>query len=118
PRAVMAAAADGNLEALFTAKIHGRDHVRDIAATGDQLRVLVDHAVIELARFVVIGIAAPDHDPAQLLLQLDFSFLAHMDLLIAWTPPTAQSAQTGPARASIDRLRLSRPGPGVLGCRR
>jgi hypothetical protein len=41
--AVVAAAADGDIQARFAAGLHGRDHVSNVCALRDHARTLVDH---------------------------------------------------------------------------
>jgi len=47
PGAVVTAAPDRGVEAVFAAEVHGRDHVRDAGALGYQSRTLVDHRVVD-----------------------------------------------------------------------
>ena len=56
-RAVVAAAADGDEKAVVAAEIDRCDHVGNIDALRDQQRPLVDHAVIERARLVIVRVA-------------------------------------------------------------
>lgn len=65
PGAVVAAAADGQQQALVSREIYRRNHVGDVRASRNQQRPLVDHAVVELSRFVIRGITGPDHGPAK-----------------------------------------------------
>ena len=55
PGAVVAAAADGEQQALLAGEVHGGDDVGDVDAARDEPRPLVDHAVVEGARGVVVG---------------------------------------------------------------
>ena len=48
-RPVVAAAADGDAQALVAAKIHRRDDIGGIGAAHDEPRAFVDHGVIEFA---------------------------------------------------------------------
>ena len=61
--AVVAAAADGEEQAVVAAEVHRRDDVGDVDAARDQPRPLVDHAVVERARRVVVGVAAVTSRP-------------------------------------------------------
>ena len=42
---------------LLAPEVHRRDDVGDVGAARDQQRPLVDHAVVERARLVVVGVA-------------------------------------------------------------
>ena len=61
----MAAAPDGDLDAVLAAETHAGDDVGDVAAARDGGRVLVDHGVVDGARFAVPGIARRDQVTAQ-----------------------------------------------------
>ena len=65
PGAVVAAAADGDGQAVLAPEVHRRDDVGDVGAAGDQPRPEVDHAVVERARRVEAGIAGGEHVAAQ-----------------------------------------------------
>ena len=62
-RAVVAAAADGDIEAGLAPGLHSRDHVRNVCALRDHARTLVDHRVVQLAGILVTGVAGLD-DPS------------------------------------------------------
>ena len=64
-------------------EIHRRDHVGDIDTAGDQQRPLVDHAVVEFAGIVIVGVAALDERAAQALTQFGLGFVTHDVLLIS-----------------------------------
>ncbi len=53
-RAVVAAAANRDQEALLAAEVDGRDHIRRVDTAGDQARPLVDHPVVDSARVFVV----------------------------------------------------------------
>ena len=57
---VVAAAADGDLDAVLAGEPHAGDHVGDVAAARDGGRALVDHGVVDGACLVIPGI--PGHD--------------------------------------------------------
>src|SRR5215510_11156696 len=57
---VVTAAADGNKQFVFTREIYATDYVRDVHASGDQPRFLMDHRVVHLASLIVIGVARVD----------------------------------------------------------
>ena len=63
--AVVAAAADGELEPLAAAEVDRGADVGDVAAADDQRRVLVDHRVVEPARLVVVRAAGLEHSTAE-----------------------------------------------------
>ena len=62
--AIMPPAADRDGELVLAAKIHRRDDVADIGAAGNEQGMLVDHAVIELARLLVFGMSGVQHRAA------------------------------------------------------
>ena len=65
----MTAAANGEQQALVAGEVHRRDHVRHVDASRDQARPLVDHAVVERARGIVVGIARLNQSSAKILLK-------------------------------------------------
>ena len=67
-RAVVAAAADGDKQALVAAEVHRGDDVGDVDAARDQARPLVDHAVVKSAGGVVVSITWTDESSAKALL--------------------------------------------------
>ena len=77
PGSVVAAAANGDGKLVVAAEIHRRDHVGDVGAARDQQRPLVDHAVVELARLVVVGVIAPDQRAAQAACEFGDGFVVH-----------------------------------------
>jgi hypothetical protein len=76
-RSVVAAAADGNQELVVAAEIHRRDHISDIGAARDGQRPLVDHAVVEPARFLVIRMIPCDDCATERLAKFGESFFVH-----------------------------------------
>ncbi len=56
PGAVVAAAADGDVEPLVAAEVDRRDDVVDVRAARDQRRALVDHRVVERPCLVVVRV--------------------------------------------------------------
>ena len=58
--AVVAAAAHGEGQAVLAGEVDGADHIGHIDAAGNQRRALVDHAVVDLARLLVVGVARLD----------------------------------------------------------
>src|SRR5215472_698365 len=73
----MPAAANGDEETVVAAEVHRRSHVGNIDAARDHQRMLVDHAIEELARLVVVGVAALDDWAPQAFPELTFGFVAH-----------------------------------------
>ena len=73
PRRVVAAAADGDLDAVLAGEPHTGNDVGGVAAAHDGGRVLVDHAVVDGARLVIPGVAGRDqvaaHGGGQLLVR-------------------------------------------------
>ena len=70
PGAVVAAAADGQQQAVVAGEADRRRDVVGVGAAGDQRRPLVDHGVVDRARLVVVGVAGPDQpapEPGELL---------------------------------------------------
>src|SRR5262249_55929241 len=57
---VVTAAADGDNQIVFTREIYATDYICDIGAPRDQARFLMDHAVVDLARFIIICVARLD----------------------------------------------------------
>ena len=57
---VVTAAADCDGKLVVAAEVHRGDHVGDVGTARDHERPLVDHAVIELAAFIVLGMIATD----------------------------------------------------------
>ena len=62
---VVAAASDGDLDAMLAAETYAGDDVGDVPAARDGGRVLVDHGVVDGARLVVPGISRRDQVAAQ-----------------------------------------------------
>ena len=80
PRTVVAAAADGEQQALLTREVHGGDDVGRVHGARDQARPLVDHAVVERADRVVVGIGRPNEPAAEILLERGHCLVGHEDL--------------------------------------
>ena len=74
---IMAAATNGDGQILLAAEVHSRDHIGRVGAARDQMRPLVDHRVIKLARLIVFGVVAADKRAAQALRELRNGFLVH-----------------------------------------
>ena len=64
----VAAAAHGNEQVVFAGVGDGRHHIRRGFATGDHCRPPVDHAVPDLARLIVAGVAIPQQTAVQMRL--------------------------------------------------
>ena len=64
--AVVAPAADGDVEALLASEPHRGDHVGDVAAPDDHRRVLVDHRVVQRASVVVVAVSGDEHVAANI----------------------------------------------------
>ena len=62
---VVAAASDGEFDAVLAAEPHARDDVGRVAAARDSGRMLVDHGVVDGACLVIAGIARQDQITAQ-----------------------------------------------------
>ena len=77
PGSIMAAATYGDGQILLAAEVHSRDHIGRVGAARDQMRPLVDHRVIKLARLIVFGVVAADKRAAQALREFRNSFLVH-----------------------------------------
>src|SRR5262249_45601667 len=67
PGAVVSAAADGDEHLLLTPEVYGSDDVGDVGAARDETRPLVDHAVVESAYLVVVGVVRPDEASSESL---------------------------------------------------
>ena len=63
--AVVAAAAHRQQQLLVAGEIDGRNHVAHVRTAHDERRPLVDHTVVDLARFLIIGFARRDKLAAQ-----------------------------------------------------
>jgi hypothetical protein len=62
---VVAAAPDGDLDAVLSGEPHAGDDVGGVAAARDRGRVLVDHGVVDGTRLVVPVISGQDQAAAQ-----------------------------------------------------
>ena len=101
PGSVMTATANRNAEVIVAPEIHRRHHVGDIDTARDQQRPLVDHAVVELPRVLVGGIATLDKHPAQALAEFRpgffrLGFVTH-DVLLARARTLRPHWQTVPS---------------------
>ena len=77
-RSVVAAAPDGDGEAVVASEIDRGDHVGDVGAAGNGQWPLVDHAVVERACFLVGWVVRLDELTAQRGLQIrDFCCVEH-----------------------------------------
>ena len=65
PRRVMAAAPDGDLDAVLAGEADAGDDVGDVPAARDGRGALVDHAVVDGAGLVIPGVRRPDQVAAQ-----------------------------------------------------
>ncbi len=77
PRPVVAAAADRNRQRAVTAEIHSGDDVGDIGAASDKQRPLVDHTIVELASFIVVGMIATNQGATETLRELPNFLVIH-----------------------------------------
>ena len=100
PRPVMAAAADGDRQPVVAAEIDRRNDVSGIGAARDQERALIDHRVIELARFIVFRVIASEHRPAEALREFGDGFVVHRFPSLIQRP-----CRVSPVRA-VDRVSL------------
>ena len=64
-RAVVPAAADGQLDVLLRAEPDRGHHVGHVVAAGDQRGAAIDHAVVDGAGDVVVAVAGPQQRAAQ-----------------------------------------------------
>ena len=71
-RPVVAAAADGDEQLVVAAEIHRGHHVGDVRAARDEQRPLVDHAVVKLARLIIVRVVAPDDGATEALVSLAY----------------------------------------------
>jgi hypothetical protein len=126
PRAIVAAAPNGDAQLVVATEIHRRYHVGDIDTASDQQRALVDHAVIKRTDIVIIGLATLDDHSAQALTQFALGFVTHDILLILWAScwrypghPIARNLAHGSGRRiprSMEAAGVS--APDVVLCRR
>jgi len=106
---VMATAAYGNEEATVAAEIDGRDDIGGVCALGNQLRPLVDHAIIKRARLVIVRIALGDQPAAQALSKPIDVFVQHdrlPDLMHSQT--LSRSAESSRETTRIECCRISK----------
>ncbi len=73
----MAAAAHGNRKLVVAAEIHRRHHVGRVGTARDDERPLVDHAVIELARLLIVRVVAADDGAAMVLGEFGDGIVVH-----------------------------------------
>src|SRR6185437_2331126 len=85
PRPIVAAAADRDPEIVIPAEIYRSHDIGDIEAARDHGWPFVDHAVVEPAGLVIIGIEGLDQCPAKAVAQLGSALLLHGILL--WGHP-------------------------------
>src|SRR5208283_6125706 len=74
-RTVVAAAANGDRELVVPPEIDRGGHVGDVGASSDEQRPLVDHGVVELSRFLVFRMVAPDNRTAKTLGEIGNNFV-------------------------------------------
>src|SRR5207253_3994334 len=95
PGAVVAAAADRDVEALFAAEVHRGHDVVDVCTACDQRRALVDHGVVERANLVVVVVALTGDAAVELLGERvdvrDVKHLGHCPLSLRWLETTLLS---------------------------
>ena len=124
PGTVVAAAANGDLQALFACEVHGGDHVGGVEAARDEARMLVDHPVVELASLVVAGIVGPMTSPRRLDASSSTCVTALIVITLLSLDPTMAYHFAGPdSRAVSSELfgaatRGRRPQGGLADARR
>jgi hypothetical protein len=59
------ATADGDKQIVFAREIYAADYVSDVRAPRDQTRLLVNHRIVNLASFIIIGVARLDKSASQ-----------------------------------------------------
>src|SRR5262245_7038510 len=62
---VVTAAADGDKQIVISGEIYAADYVCDVRASRDQPRFLMDHRVVDLAGFIVVGVAWLDQSASE-----------------------------------------------------
>src|SRR5207302_1437476 len=67
---IVAPATHGDGDIVAAGEAHGVDHVRSPGAAHDELRALIDHAVPDFARLLVVIIAGADQVAAQAELEV------------------------------------------------
>ena len=77
PGTVVAAAADGEQQALLAGEVHGGDDVGRVDRARDEARALVDHAVVERANGVVVRVGRADEPAAKSLLEGGDGLVVH-----------------------------------------
>ena len=110
-RAIVAAAPDGDEQALVAAEVHRGDDVGDVHAARDQARPLVDHAVVQRTGGVVVGVAWTDDSSAKALLKGGHDLISHSSLsfmgILAMLVTCRQGADSG------SRARCSHASPSL-----
>ena len=79
-RTIMPAAADGDPEMMLSREADRRDHIRHIRALRDHQRPLVDHAIVEFSRLVIVDVGSVDKPSAKALLELHHRIVVHIRL--------------------------------------
>ena len=59
-RSVVTPAADGDTQIVVASKFDRRHNVRGVHAARDQLRIFVDHSVVEAAHIIIVGVRSAD----------------------------------------------------------
>ena len=75
----MTAATDRQQEIILSCKIHRANDVGHIYATRDETRLLVDHPIVHLARFVVILVPRLYQPAAQVRFEIGNSIFVKHD---------------------------------------
>ena len=78
--AIVAAAPDGDEQALVAAEVHRGDDVGDVHAARNQARPLVDHAVVKSTGGIVVSITWTDESSAKALLKGGHDLISHSSL--------------------------------------
>ena len=108
--AVVAAAADGDEQALVAAEVHRGDDVGDVHAARDQARPLVDHAVVKSTGGIVVGITWTDESSAKALLQGGNDLISHSSLsFMGSVVPTKDITNAGRGRTPLPQWNVKAP---------
>ena len=76
-RAVVTAATNRQQHAIVASEVHGRDDISHVDAARDKTRTLVDHAVVQRACSIVVGIARLNQSSAKILLKRGNHLFGH-----------------------------------------
>jgi len=104
----MAAAANRDWKKVIPATIHRSNNVGNIHTPCDEQRPLVDHAIVESASVVIVGVASHDQLTAKRLPKLIDTFVAHRLLRLQMLSCIAETKKEGLKSGIASCLNASR----------